>query len=62
MLSPPEEGHNYMIMEIPNFIAMFSTRGDLSQVINKNAGAWVRDGFIVGINLGELYVQTADVK
>jgi hypothetical protein len=41
MLSPPEEGHNYMIMEIPNFIAMFSTRlspaggvGDLSQVIN----------------------------
>jgi len=27
-----------------------------------NAGAWVRDGFIVGRNLGELYVQTADVK
>lgn len=36
MLSPPEEGHNYMIMEIPNFIAMFSTRGgDISQVMAK---------------------------
>ncbi len=55
-----------MIMDIPNLIAMFSTIGNLSQVIELNAGFWVNDvqrnQRVTGRNLGELFIQTADVK